>query len=416
MVYFLLGKPTDDCEDIDYIPTLFAHSKKDEKQSKERQTRLDRRRQVAEDAERNKENQRKAKDSQEAAVTGLPLLQQSCKVDAVTQTTLPVFTSAETQTLASGSAYIIAPNVVESAAIPFGIKLLEGNDKCTKFYTGLSSWSVFNHIATNLCAHFPKLSSKLSPFDCLLLTLMRLRLNLSLEDLAYRFRIGSTTAADIFTKYIDVMFIHLKFLIKWPTQELCHANMPQVFKDLYPRTRSIIDCSEIFIERPYSYQARAQTYSCYKKHNTVKFLISITPCGAVSYLSKCWGGRATDKCITMHSDFLQLLDHGDIVLADHGFDIADDIAIHGATLVIPSFTRGKQQLSLQEVERSQKISKVCVHVERVIGLLKNKYTILQGTLPVTFLKRKQDTHYAFIDKVLTVCSALVNLSPSVVPQ
>ena len=110
MVYFLLGKPTDDCEDIDYIPTLFAHSKKDGKQSKERQTRLDRRRQVAEDAERNKENQRKAKDSQEAAVTGLPLLQQSCKVDAVTQTTLPVFTSAETQTLASGSAYSLPCN------------------------------------------------------------------------------------------------------------------------------------------------------------------------------------------------------------------------------------------------------------------------------------------------------------------
>ena len=52
----------------------------------------------------------------------------------------------------------------------------------------------------------------------------------------------------------------------------------------------------------------------------------------------------------------------------------------------------------------------------LIGLLKNRYTILQGTLPVTNLKRKQDTDTSFIDRVLVVCSALVNMSPSVVPR
>ena len=78
----------------------------------------------------------------------------------------------------------------------------------------------------------------------------------------------------------------------------------QIFKDLYPRTRCIIDCSEVFIERPYSFQPRAQTYSNYKKHNTIKFLIGITPSGGVSFLSRCWGGRATDKFITMNGGLL----------------------------------------------------------------------------------------------------------------
>ena len=237
-----------------------------------------------------------------------------------------------------------------------------------------------------------------------------------MEDIAYRFNIGPSTAGEVFSRNIELMYANLKFLIKWPSQEVCRANMPQVFKDLFSRTRCIIDCSEIFIERPCSYQARAQTYSNFKKHNTVKFLIGITPCGAVSYLSKCWGGRATDKCITMNSDFIELLEYGDVVLADRGFDIADDMAVHGASLVIPSFTRGKKQLSLQEVECSQKIAKVRIHVEQVIGLLKNRYTILQGTLPVTNLKRKQDTETSFIDRVLVVCSALVNMSPSVVSR
>lgn len=214
------------------------------------------------------------------------------------------------------------------------------------------------------------------------------------------------------------MHAHLKFLIKWPTQETWRTNMPQVFKDLYPRTRCIIDCSKIFIERPHSYRARAQTYSNYKKHNTVKFLIGITPSEAVSFLSKCWGGRATDKCITMNSGFLRLLEPGDVVLADRGFDIGDDIALHGATLVIPSFTRGKKQLSMQEVECSKRIAKVRIHVERVIGLLKNKYSILQSILPVTLIhvKHRDDIDFACIDQVLTVCSALINMSPSVVPS
>ena len=168
---------------------------------------------------------------------------------------------------------------------------------------------------------------------------------------------------------------------------MCHRNMPPIFRDYYPHTCCIIDWSEIFIERPCSYQVRAQTYSNYKKtHNTVKFLIGITPCGAISFLSKCWGGRATDKCITMNSGFLKLLDFGDVVLADRGFDIGDYIALHGARLEITAFTRGKKQLSMQEVEYSRRISKVCIHVERVISLLKNKYTILQSTPPILLLK------------------------------
>ena len=87
---------------------------------------------------------------------------------------------------------------------------------------------------------------------------------------------------------------------------------------------------------------------------TVKFCLhGITPCGAISYLSKCWGGRATDKFITMNSGFLGLLEHGDVVLADRGFDIREDAAIHDGNLEIPSFTRGKKQLSMDEVEYSQ---------------------------------------------------------------
>lgn len=42
----------------------------------------------------------------------------------------------------------------------------------------------------------------------------------------------------------------------------------------------------------------------------------------------------------------------------------------GAELLIPSFTKGKKQLSPKDVEVSRNISTVRIHIERVIGLLK----------------------------------------------
>ena len=68
-------------------------------------------------------------------------------------------------------------------------------------------------------------------------------------------------------------------------------------------------------ERPKSLKARAQTWSNYKHHNTVKFLVAITPQGVIS---KGWGGRASDKHITENGGILRHLLPGDQILAGHG--------------------------------------------------------------------------------------------------
>ena len=82
---------------------------------------------------------------------------------------------------------------------------------------------------------------------------------------------------------------------------------------------------------------------------------------------------------------------------------------------MPSFTKGKQQLSNLEVDCCRKIARVRVQVERVIGLLKQKYTILQETLPITLLTSNTEDGLSMTNRIVTVCSAFCNCCESVVP-
>jgi hypothetical protein len=211
----------------------------------------------------------------------------------------------------------------------FSVMLMRIDDKYARHYTGLPSWRIFQHIF-KFVSPYAGTSISLILEDELLLTLCRLRLGLNMEDISVRFSISSTTASNIFAKWIRLLYVRLRFLIAWPSRELCCQNMPSVFKELYPFCRCVIDCSEIFIERPKNYKACNSTYSNYKKHNTAKFLLGITPFGTISFLSQCWGSRVSDKVLTQQSGFLNKLEYGYVILADWGFTITDDIGVHRA--------------------------------------------------------------------------------------
>ena len=131
----------------------------------------------------------------------------------------------------------------------FSVTFLKACEKHAKVFTGLPSWKVFSHIYEFVSPHASP-SASIGLEDELLLTLCRLWLGLRLEDLAVKFAISSPTASKIFDKWIRLLYVRLRFLIAWPSREVCSQNMPSVFKELYPACRCIIDCSEIFIEMP----------------------------------------------------------------------------------------------------------------------------------------------------------------------
>ena len=110
-------------------------------------------------------------------------------------------------------------------------------------------------------------------------------------------------------------------------------------------------------------------YSNYKKHPTVKFLIACNPLGTITFLSKAYGGRATDKHIVQNSGFFNANFHklGSQILADRGFNMHKQFAdILGVELITPAYTKRRAQFSAKDVEESRKKSNIPIHVERII--------------------------------------------------
>ena len=209
------------------------------------------------------------------------------------------------------------------------------------------------------------------------MVLMKLRLNAQMQDLAYRFSISFSTVSRIFSKWMNIINRRLGHLILWPNRDVLTKTMPICFQESFgKKVAVIIDCFEVFLERPSNLHARACTWSNYKHHNTVKILLGISPQGLISFVSKAWGGRVSDKYITDHCGVLDHLVPGDIVLADRGFNISDSVAMMQASLHIPAFTKGHSQLSAMEVHETRSIANVRIHVERVIGVVRQKYSYL----------------------------------------
>ena len=252
---------------------------------------------------------------------------------------------------------------------------LQCNVDAIKFYTGLPSYSLLKTVFDFVSPWDKHHNSALPLFQQFLMTLVKLRLNLCDQDLAYRFGVSQSTVSRNFRKWIDIMYIRLKPTIQWPSREAVTKTMPVEFRRDFKNCICIIDCFEVFCERPSDLMARAQTFSNYKHHNTVKFLIAIiTPQGVISFVSKGWGGRVSDKHLTENCDILNFLQPDDVILADRGFTVQDSVGLCCAEVKMPPFTRGKRQLSRSAIDTARQLSRVRIHVERVIGVVRQKYS------------------------------------------
>lgn len=86
-------------------------------------------------------------------------------------------------------------------------------------------------------------------FDQFFLFLCRVREGAFEKSLAERFHVSQSTVSRLIITWANYLFFMFGSLNVWLHRSAVNEMMPQCFKDNYPRTRVILDCTEIYIER-----------------------------------------------------------------------------------------------------------------------------------------------------------------------
>ena len=146
------------------------------------------------------------------------------------------------------------------------------DDKKVKHYTGITNLPTLLLLLKFLLPEMKSVERSLSNFQQIVMVLMKLRLNLEEVDLAYRFNVSQSTISRMFKKWISYMGHKLSPLIRWPCRDELTKTLPMAFRNFFSKCVCIIDCTEIFIDRPSDLKARCQIWSNYKQHNTIKIL------------------------------------------------------------------------------------------------------------------------------------------------
>lgn len=231
----------------------------------------------------------------------------------------------------------------------------------------------------------------------LLMTLMKLRMDLRYYDLADRFKCSEATVSNVVRTWVlamhEIFFVQLMGEI--PSRSKNKKSMPAAFK-AFLNCRVVLDCTEMFTHKPIQMDRQKYIYSPYKHHVTFKPLVGAAPNGVATYSSKLYPGSTSDKKIVQHCGVINQLDPGDLILADKGF-VIKDILPNDVQLNVPPFLT-TPQFTREQVRETELIAKARVHIERVMNRIKN-FRVLKF-IPAEMFK--------IATEIFQLCVALTN--------
>lgn len=242
----------------------------------------------------------------------------------------------------------------------------------------------------------------------IILTLLKIKQNDSLERISDQFNVSRNKLSSLILISIEVLSNFFQNFVYCPEPKQIKENLPLIFKIRYSDVQMIIDCFEIQISKPSNPLKQAQTWSQYKNCNTVKYLIGCTPNGFVSFISKGYGGRTSDKAIVEKSNLLNVLKPNAVILADRGFkEIETLLSAHSIKLLRPPSVYSGTKQTTSEALRSKVIASLRVHVERVIRRVR-EYNLLKPHSVVNY------KYVPYLDEIVLIVCGLINLQGEII--
>lgn len=276
-------------------------------------------------------------------------------------------------------------------------QFLKDDNEKVKYYTGLPDFEFLMTLLTTVKPHLPQNLRVLSPFQMVFLTLIRLRLNLPLRHLLHLFRSSRKTALTAFGDTISALNAQFGHLVQWPERGVLQATLPQKFLEAFEnRVAVMLDCFVISING--------------SPASAMKYLISVTPQGSITFISKGWNVSVSDEHMIENSGILEKLLPGDLVLADRCFKLvcvkdktSDSSSVRCHLKAIP-----------KNAEETKMLTRVRVHVKRIVINIRNKYTILLGQMPPNMTRPCEGEETTLLDRTVALCCVLTNMCPRTV--
>ncbi|XP_068707676.1 uncharacterized protein [Montipora foliosa] len=195
------------------------------------------------------------------------------------------------------------PKCTKESHPEFSINKIKHCDDLMKLYTGCTNYNIFLFIfkkvkakSGKLCFHNGKVTRndisetknyqksptkpgcrknpgprcEINAENQMLMTLMKLRLNLHTNDLAFRCSVSVPSLSCIMSTWIGFLGREVELLLYFPSEEETLSYTPKCFVGNLKKVEIIIDCTEQRIAQPSHAKLQYQTYSTYKSANTLK--------------------------------------------------------------------------------------------------------------------------------------------------
>ena len=204
--------------------------------------------------------------------------------------------------------------------------------------------------------------------DAFLVTLVKLRTGLGNKVISSMVGIPESNLCRIFTTWISHMDEWFNASFPIPTTKDLEGRVSSEWKQAYGTSliRFILDCTEYRVQCPSSRKAARTLWSDYKNCHTVKLLAAICPAGAYVGSTTAYPGRITDVEIFLLSKFYEVLQVGDCIPADKGFDqLMHYFSAKEARMIAPARrANGRKTYTADERHGNEGQSNLRIHVER----------------------------------------------------
>lgn len=264
-----------------------------------------------------------------------------------------------------------------------------------KLLTGLERQH-FDHLF-GFCKDGVRNSSNRSARDALAIFLMKLRLDVSQECLAFLFKIEHKSKISEIIKSVSttlkISFLPLYLGYGHITRaDLIALHTPPFVKTILGADQAsaviIMDGTYLYIEKSSNHLIQKKTYSSHKLRNLLKPMMVVAADGYILHVEGLYNADGDNNDAMILKDMLERTEFKDYFLVedelilDRGFrDAVTEANKQGFNVSIPDFLGKKEnQLSAKAANDMRKVTKIRWPVEGAHGRVKQVYNLLASTV------------------------------------